>query len=633
MTRKRIVALMIIVLVFGSYLVLRLVYLQVFTAGHLKNLAEIQRFRAVQVLPKRGAIYDRLGNELAISIDADCVYAVPAEINNPVKTAEIISSILTLDPNRLRKSLTKKASFVWVKRQVNYEEIVALRKIIKEQRLSGIEICQKAKRFYPQGSLAAQLIGIAGIDNQGLEGLEKYYDQYLKGVPGSDLAEYDTSGHHIPQGERRYLPPISGNSLKLTIDQNIQYIIERELEKAVKETGSKRGMSLAVDPRNGEILAVASTPGFDPNKYQDFPGENRRNPLFSDMYEPGSSFKIFTAAAALEEGKVNLTSTFFDPGHIVVEDRILKCWKAGGHGSQDFTSAMENSCNPVFVTLALRLTKETFYKYIRAFGFGSPLGVDFPGETSGYLQPLSKVKDVELATIGFGQGISVTPLQLVMGVAAVANGGYLLKPHLIKEVISPEGKLVKRFKRQVVRQVLSPKTSQTMVDLLKSVVTNGSGNRAYLAGYRIAGKTATAQKVVVGQRGYKQIIASFVAFAPADNPQVVAVVILDEPNSPIRYGGVIAAPVMGNIFRDVLRYLKVKPKYEAEMLEQIIAKEKLVPDISGRPLAEAISLLRKAKLEYRIVGTGKRVYDQLPKPGFKIPETTQIILYTEAVEE
>ncbi|HYH05056.1 MAG TPA: penicillin-binding transpeptidase domain-containing protein, partial [Bacillota bacterium] len=514
MTKKRIAILLLTVLVLVGCLILRVIYLQVFMAGWLREKAELQRFRALSILPRRGTILDRNRNALAISVDAECVFAVPKEVGIETvqvkkkgsrvssqekaemrrRIAHIVGGVLSLEPQRVERLLSKQASFVWIKRKATFTEIENLRRVLKTEKIHGIEISQSPQRFYPQKFLAAQVLGIAGIDNQGLEGLEKHLDRYLQGVAGSDRAEFDTLGRHIPQGERRYIPPVDGKSIYLTIDQNIQFITERELEKAVLDTNSKRGMAITVNPQTGEILSIANYPKYDPNNFKDYPAANRRNALFSDMYEPGSTFKVFTAAAALEEGLVSPDSSFFCSGSIVVDDRRLKCWKAGGHGSQNFIEALENSCNPVFATLGMRLTKETFYKYIKGFGFGKMTGVDFPGETPGMLKPLDKVGNVELANIGFGQGVTVTPIQMVMGVSAIANGGYLLKPQLIKEIRSSDGKLEKSYNTQVVRQVLSSKTSALVRQLMESVVINGSGNKAYLPGYRIAGKTGTAQK-------------------------------------------------------------------------------------------------------------------------------------------
>lgn len=628
-TKKRIALLLLVISFLMGCLILRVTYLQVFLTGWLRRSAEAQRFRAVPLQAHRGAIYDRTGHELAISIDADSIYGIPAQISDVRNTARIIGLILNQDPQELQARLAQKTAFVWIKRQAGFAEIAELRTKIEKDHLPGIRICPRAQRFYPQSFLAGQVLGIAGIDNQGLEGLEKQYDPYLRGVSGSEQAEYDTAGRQLPQGERHYIAPVDGDSLVLTIDQNIQYIVERELEKAVDDTHSKRGMALAVNPQNGEILAVAARPKFDPNHYGDYPAENRRNPLIADMYEPGSTFKVITAAAALEEGKVEPATPFFDPGYIKVGDRVLHCHKPGGHGSENFAEAMENSCNPVFASLALRLTKETFYRYIQAFGFGAATRVDFPGESAGQVMPLARVKDVELATIGFGQGITATPLQMALGVSAVVNGGYLLKPHLVKEIYTPDGKIRKKFGREVVRQVVSEKTAHTVAQLLQSVVTNGSGSHAYLEGYRVAGKTGTAQKVTPGVKGYRsgKVMASFIGCAPADDPQIVTLVILDEPNCPVTYGSVIAAPVVGNIFRDVLRYLGVQPKYEPAVLEKISGAEVIVPNVTGRAADQILPILKKEGFTIRAIGTGKLIYDQIPKPGAKVTIGTQVILY------
>ena len=654
-SKKRIALLLFLIFFIITGLILRMIYLQFFMAGWLKKAAEGQRFRALPLLPHRGTIYDRVGNELAISIDGDSVYAIPAEVRYEKKKdargrvwakvdgtqngldekkaiAATVADILGMDQQEVERLLSKRASFVWLKRKASFEEIDKSRRAVNTEGISGIEFTQKARRFYPQSFLASQVLGIAGIDNQGLEGIEKQYDSYLQGIPGSDQAEFDTAGRHIPQGERRYLEPVDGDSLYLTIDENIQYIVERELEKAVTDSKSKRGMALVVDPKTGEILALACRPKFDPNRFGDYPASYRRNPIFTDMYEPGSTFKIFTTIAALEEGKVSLDSTFFDPGYIIVDGQPLKCWKPGGHGSETFVEALENSCNPVFASLALRVTKETFYKYIKAFGFGRMTGIDFPGETPGYLKPLTKVKNVELANIGFGQGISVTPIQMVMGVAAIANGGYLLKPQLVKKIIGPDGKVKMESGRRVVSQAISAKTATQMSKLLQSVVTNGSGNQAYLEGYRVAGKTGTAQKVVPGARGYSQNIASFVGFAPADNPRILGMVILDEPGGPVTYGGVIAAPVLGNIFRDTLRYLNVQPRFEPEQLEKLSSDEILVPNILNMPIAEAEQLLRSRQIDYRLMGRGSYVFDQVPKPGARIKKDSKILIYFDPEE-
>ncbi|NLC52373.1 MAG: PASTA domain-containing protein [Firmicutes bacterium] len=602
----------------------RLLYIQGIKANYYQNMAEDQRLRDIRVEPMRGTIFDRKMNTLAFSFDTEAVYAIPYQIRDPQGDAKIIAEKLNLSEKEVYSKLTKKTSFVWLKLKPLPEEVQK----IKEARLPGVEVAQKAQRFYLQGSLAAHVLGISGIDNQGLEGIEKYYDQYLCGIPGSEQAEYDSKGNHIPLGERRFIDAQNGASLVLTIDQVIQYIAERELEKAVLENGAKKGAVILMDPMTGEILALANYPSFDPNHYAQYPAANRRNWVLSDQYEPGSTFKIVTAAAALEEGIVRRDSQFFDPGFIIVEDRRLKCWRAGGHGSQTFVEAVENSCNPVFASLALRLGQQKFLQYIQAFGFGRQTGVDFPGEARGIIPPLSRIKNVELATIGFGQGISITSLQLLCALSAIANGGELLEPRLVKEIRTPDGQeVIKKFEKRTIRQVISEQTARELALILTSVVEYGSGNRARIAGYRVAGKTGTAQKP--GKGGYGQErIASFVGFAPVEDPKVAGIIILDEPQGPVKYGGVIAAPFFSSIVGDVLRYLEVEPSRELEERRQSNEDNSVVvPNLLHLPKEEAIQILKQMGLTHRELGVGEYVIAQNPKAGVAVEPRTTILLY------
>ncbi|NLW60319.1 MAG: PASTA domain-containing protein [Firmicutes bacterium] len=602
----------------------RLFYIQGIKASYYQHLAEDQRLRDIRVEPMRGTIFDRKLNTLAFSFETEAVYAIPHQIKDPQGTAKIVAEKLNLPEKEVYSKLTKKTSFVWLKMKPLPEEVQK----IKEARLPGVEVAQKAQRFYLQGSLAAHVLGISGIDNQGLEGIEKYYDQYLSGIPGREQAEYDSKGDHIPLGERRFIDAQNGASLVLTIDQVIQYIAERELEKAVLENGAKKGAVILMDPMTGEILALANYPSFDPNHYAQYPAANRRNWVLVDQFEPGSTFKIVTAAAALEEGLVRRDSRFFDPGYIVVEDRRLKCWRAGGHGSQTFVEAVENSCNPVFAALALRLGQQKFLQYIHAFGFGQQTGVDFPGEARGIIPPPARIKNVELATIGFGQGISITPLQLLCALSAIANGGELLEPRLVKEIRTPDGKeVITKFEKKTIRRVISEQTARELASILTSVVENGSGNRARIAGYRVAGKTGTAQKPSKGGYGQERI-ASFIGFAPVENPKVAGMIILDEPQGPVKYGGVIAAPFFSSIVGDVLKYLEVEPSREQEERRQTNEDNLVaVPNLLHLPKGEAIQILKQAGLTYRELGVGEYVIAQNPKAGVAVEPKTTILLY------
>ncbi|NLW55396.1 MAG: PASTA domain-containing protein [Firmicutes bacterium] len=626
--RKRTTLLLLGIFGIMGVLIGRLFFIQGIKAGYYQKIAEEQRLRDIRVEPMRGTIFDRNLNTLAFSFDTESIYAIPYQVKNPKADAEVIAEKLKLSVNDVYNRLIKKTSFVWLKMKPLPEEVQG----IMEARIPGVEVAQKAQRFYLRGSLAAHLLGITGIDNQGLEGIENYYDQYLRGIPGSEQAEYDSRGNYIPLGERRFIQAQNGYSLVLTIDQVIQYIAEREIEKAVLENGAKRGAVILMDPMTGEILALANYPTFDPNHYASYPSAVRRNWVLVDQFEPGSTFKIVTAAAAMEEGVVHRSSQFFDPGFLVVEDRRLRCWRAGGHGSQTFTEAVENSCNPVFSTLALRLGTDKFLHYLEAFGFGQQTGVDFPGEAKGIIPPRSRIKNVELATIGFGQGISVTPLQLLNALSAVANGGELLQPRLVKEIRSSDGKeVLNRFEPKKIRRVLSEKTAAELSLILQSAVENGSGNRARIEGYSVAGKTGTAQKPQGGIYGQERI-ASFIGFAPVEAPRVAGIIILDEPQGPVKYGGVIAAPFFSTIVGETLKYLGVKPQRKGEGMEQPSGESSVVvPNILRLPRAEALRILGQTNLTYRELGTGEYVIAQSPKAGVTVkPKTTILLYYDEA---
>ncbi|MGE5592507.1 MAG: stage V sporulation protein D [Betaproteobacteria bacterium] len=630
--KKRVAWLFIMWGAVSLLLMLRLSWLQIVQGDRFRKLALDQRLYPVPVDARRGTIRDRNGRELAVSVSADSIYAVPVEVKDPAGTADALARILGQDPATIRNKLTQKAATVWIDRKVDPDKAAAVKKL----NLPGIGFTERGQRFYPKDKLAAQVLGIAGIDNQGLEGIEVQYDSYLRGTRGQIVAERDATGKEIPGGVSKFIPPNDGNDLYLTIDEVIQYIVERELDRGMAETRAKRGMILAMDPKTGAVLAMAARPTYNPNRYYEYPETARRNIVVSDSYEPGSTFKIVTAAAALEEGIVKPSDTFFDPGFVRVEDRYVRCWLAGGHGSQTFTEATENSCNVVYATLGMRLGTERLYKYIKAFGFGSPLGIDYPGEAGGILQPEKNVGLVEIANISFGQGVSVTPLQLLSALNAIANGGTLMRPRLVSKVVAPDGSLVKEFEPEPIRQVISRETSRELSLILESVVVNGSGFRARIPGYRVAGKTGTAEKPEAGRYGEKRI-ASFLGFAPVEDPRISVLVVWDEPNAGTSYGGVLAAPTFQAIVRDVLRYMDVPPTSPAESgaagegtgQAQVVA----VPDLVGRPAADAEkSLVSDFGLQARTKGSGDVVRDQTPRPGARVPRGTTVVLYLDMGE-
>lgn len=633
LVKRRIAAIFIGAAIFIALLVLRMFWLQVVQNYFLTENALRQRMRPVPVEAKRGVIFDRNMEKLAVSVSADAVYAVPIEVREPEKEARILADKLQLDYEWVWPRLKMKQAMVWIKKRITGDEAREIRKM----NLPGIGVVENPQRFYPNGSLAASILGIAGIDNQGLEGLEVYYDKYLKGVPGQVVAERDARGVTIPGGLERYVPPQDGDSLVLTIDKVIQYIAERELKRAVVETGSKKGAILVMDPMTGEMLAMASYPGFDPNSYGDFPSSARRNFVVSDQYEPGSTFKIVTASSALEEGVVTPESRFFDPGFITIDGVTMRCWRDGGHGSQSFVEATENSCNPVFAQLGMELGPERFYKRIAEFGFGQPTGIDFPGEAGGILNKPGSVQRVSWATTGFGQGISVTPLQLLNAAATIANGGKVLRPHLAREIRSPDGKVVESFKPEATRQAISAQTAETMRRILRSVVVNGSGKRADVSGYRVAGKTGTAQVPEGGHYVPGKVVASFVGFAPFDDPKVAVLVALYEPTTGVTYGGVIAAPVFAAVVSDIMEYMRIPPKVTADDVQlrpgeepgppAPAAEDVVVPNVKSSLLEEARRSLDEAGLKWQTVGEGQLVADQIPKSGAKVQPGVTVLLY------
>jgi len=620
----------IIFVFFGAILVFfllefRLVWLQLVRGTWYQQQALANRIRRITVEPERGIIYDRCGRELAISIKADAVYAIPAEVKKSGKArfiAQKLASILDLDEEEVYRRITLDQQSVWIKFKLQPEQSQKLR----ELRLPGIGIIPKPQRFYPKKDLAAHVLGIAGDYNQGLEGVELFYDKELSGIPGRLLIECDAAGREIPEATHKYIPPEQGLSVVLTIDQTIQHITERELEKVVQQWHPKSATIIVMDPNTGEILALANRPAFDPNNYKDYPDSVRRNIAVCNSYEPGSTFKVVTLAAALEEGVVKENEHFYDPGYIKVADRVMHCWNQKGHGDQTLAEVVQNSCNPGFITLGLRLGVDRFYKYLRAFGFGRPLGIDLPGEASGIIMPEEKVTQVDLACMSIGQANAVTPIQLISAIAVVANGGKLMKPYLVKELRNREGKVVKRFKPQVIRQVISAETARKVSQLLEGVVSYGTGRNAYIEGYAVAGKTGTAQKALPGG-GYSatEHVASFVGFGPTDDPRLAVLVIVDSPQGYPYYGGTVAAPVFREVMRDALRYLGVPMRYqpgEEESEKDFV----VVPSVVNLPVDEAKKILSEAGLQAVCTGEGNLVKSQVPLDGAQVEKGSEVLL-------
>ncbi len=651
--RKRLIFCLFAVLFLFFALILRLAWIQIIRGDEYRDMAVEQWTRDIPIPSKRGIIYDRNGKKLAISASIETLYVRPVEISDAQEVSYRIAEVLDMDREDVLERLTRKADTVLLKKRVEKEEVDKIRDI------EGVYSVDDSKRYYPNRNFSSHILGFTGTDNQGLDGVEILFDRYLYGLPGRNIAETDAAGRRIPFGYDTQYSPQDGYDLVLTIDEVIQHFAEKAVEEAVVNNKAKKGAAIIMDPKTGDILALAVKPDYDPNTPFDpiSPEEQEiweglteeelrderlkmwRNYAVSDIYEPGSTFKIITAAAGLEEGVVKPDSTFYCKGSILVGGRTLKCWRSyAPHGHQTFIEGAQNSCNPVFIEVAQRLGKEKFLKYIEAFGFGEPTGIDLPGEAYGLVMNPSVVGPVELANMGFGQGVAVTPIQLVSAAAAIANDGVLMEPRIALELKDQEGNTVHRYQTKARRQVISPQTARTTLQILETVVSEGTGSNAYVPGYRVAGKTGTAQKVVNGKYVQGKYVSSFIGIAPADDPRVVVLVVVDEPDPANYYGGQIVAPVVGSLMSDTLRYLKIQPRYTEEEAERLIMDKVKVPDINDLPLQDALKALNSNKLQYQVIGNviegdDNRVVDQTPKPDIMVSEKSIVLLYLESYRE
>lgn len=627
--RRRLLWLLMLLCLLFAALTVRLAYVQFGKGAELSAQAEDLWRRNIPFSAKRGEISDRNGITLAYNITTPTVMAIPVQIKSPELTARSLAPLLGMTEEAVLKSITKKQSIVRLQpggRKITMEK----GQEIRDLGLPGIVVAEDNKRYYPYEGLAAHILGFTGSYNQGLTGLESKYNSELSGMNGSVSYLSDAGGRLMPGTSEKYVEPKDGLSLQLTIDKSIQSIMERELDDAMTRLQANSALSIAMNPKTGEILGMAARPGYEPSQYQEYPADvyNRNLPIWM-TYEPGSTFKIITLAAALEEKKVDLYNDhFFDPGYVSVGGAKLRCWKRGGHGSQTFLQVVENSCNPGFVALGQRLGKETLFKYIKDFGFGTKTGIDLSGESNGILFKLPQVGPVELATTSFGQGVSVTPIQQITAVSAAINGGKLYKPFVAKSWTNTEtGEVVENVEPQLVRQVISEETSKLVRSALESVVANGTGGNAFIDGYRVGGKTGTAQKVINGRYSSNEHIVSFIGFAPADDPQIVVYTAIDNPQG-IQFGGVVAAPIVRNILADALEYMKVPPRKD-----QVVKKYKYgetpivtVPSLVGQSAQE---IYEDMNMNFNLAksGVGTVVINQAPKAGARVEKGSTIRIY------
>ena len=618
--RRRIFVSLIVGLIFFSVLIFRLGYIQIFKGQWLSENAEDLWSRNIYFEARRGKIYDRNGVLLAYNVSVPSIWGVPAQIKDPVGTAKKLAPILKQDEKKIYKEISKKQLLVRVPGGRKIEQAVASQ--VQQLNLPGIRLADDNKRYYPKGAFLSHVLGFTGIDNQGLTGIEKIYDKKLNGERGYISFNSNAKGEIIPGTTEQFVPPKDGADLHLTIDSNIQTIIERELNQVAAQYQPDDALVIAVSPKTGEVLGMASRPHYNPETYKDYPSSvyNRNLPIWK-TYEPGSTFKIITLAAALQEGKVDLLNDTFDcPGEINVAGTTIHCWKRGGHGHQTFLEGVENSCNPGFVLMGQRLGKEKLFEYIKKFGFGQKTGIDLLGEENGLLFKLNRVGPIELATTSFGQGVSVTPIQQAMAVSAAVNGGTLMKPFVAKTTTDPvTGKVIEETKPQKVGQIISPETSAKVRHALQSVVANGTGRNAYVDGYQVGGKTGTAQVVENGVYSSNKYIVSFIGFAPGDNPEMVIYGAVSNPKA-LAFGGLIAAPMVKNIIESSVRYLNIPPKSTGMEKKYKYPDKKIVqvPDLVGLTRQELVNNYYTFSLDIR--GTGNKVIYQSPQAGTRVEE-------------
>ncbi len=620
----------VLLLIFVSLLLLIIIkvfYVQVFEYKKLYSLSKDLWSRDLPVEANRGLILDRNGVVLADNLTTTSLVLVPNQIKDKKDTTTKLAQILNVSYDEMYKHVNKKTSIERVHpegRRLSYE----IADKISNLKLPGVYLVKESKRYYPYGNLLSHTLGYVGIDNQGLSGLELQYDKYLTGESGAIKYFSDAKGNKLNLSDV-YLEPQDGMNLQLTIDINIQKSIERELNNIVDMFEPDMALAIVMNPNTGEIYGMGSRPDYDPNNYQNYNQQvlSRNLPIWA-TYEPGSTQKIITTSAAVEEKVVDLDNDlFYDSGSVKVDTAKIKCWKAGGHGQQTFMEVLQNSCNPGFVKMGQLLGKDRLFSYLDKFGFGAKTGVDLSGEGKGIIFPLSKVGNVELATTAFGQGISVTPIQQVTAVSAVVNGGKLYQPYILKSISEKEtGNIIKKNSKKFIRQTISKETSNTMRRALENVVAKGGGKAAYIDGYRIGGKTGTAQKVENGVYLVNNYIMSFMAVVPSNNPEAVLYLAIDNPKHTAMLSSYTTTPIARRILLDIIEALDIK-KQDSQIEKEKEWSDKTiyeVPNVVGMTKKEAKKSLENFTVEY--AGTGDKVVSQSPEAGTRVEEKTVVRL-------
>jgi stage V sporulation protein D (sporulation-specific penicillin-binding protein) len=668
-------------------LIVRLGYIQLIKGEEYKKEAYEQWSRDITLNPVRGVIYDSKGKKLGMSISSDTVVCWPEDVKKleinysdiaineenlfeeffmklinpdyeekevvieepvnkqtPEKIAKTLAEILEMDEEKIFEMITSDENYVTIKRWINIEQA----KKIKEANLTGISLIEDSKRVYPYGEFLAHVLGFTNIDQVGMYGIESVYNTELQGIPSRRIVNTDSKGRVLPYGYEEYFEGEEGLNVVLTIDETIQHFAEDALEKGFKDNNAESANIIIINPNTGEILAMAGLPEYNPNdprnlpdniKSEDYSQEELqniwfkywRNSVVNDIYEPGSTFKVITAAIALEENKIDLNTNFHCDGYVtqIESNHTIKCWRYyNPHGDQNLFEALQNSCNDALAEIGLAIGKETFYEYIKALGFGEKTNIELNGEAVGIINTPENMKDVNLVTQSFGQGISVTQLQLASALSAVSNGGNLYEPHLIKSLIDQKGNIVMEKKPKLVRKVFSEDTSEKMLKAMESVVSEGSGRSAYVPGYSVGGKTGTAQKVIDGKYVDGKYITSFVAVAPTYDPEILILMSIDEPKESY-YASTIVAPLIGEIIENTMQYLNLEPHYDEKELEKIEKSYVQVPELEGLTIKEASELLTNLGLKHNItmeISEDTLVKKQYPETGTEVLQNSMITL-------
>ena len=650
-SKQRLNLTLIIVMAIFILLAVRLIKVQIIDGEKYSDMAVIQQTKDIPIPAQRGEILDRNLKKLAINMTLYNVWGDTNRITSPETSSKLIADILDLDSKAMLDKISAGKGLISIGKWIDKDKIEE----IDSLNLEGVWFTEVERRYYPLDALGAFVIGHTTADNRGLAGVELELNRYLTGLSGRWIRNTDVLGRQLPFGTDKYYGAQDGLNVILTIDEVLQYYMEQVIEKGREELGAKKIMALMMDPKTGDILAMASYPDYNPNdpripvdqsqldeyinleenEKQTYWNQLWRNPIVSDTYEPGSTFKLITSAMSLEENIVRPDTKFYANGYINVAGTIIKCWRYyRPHGEETLTQGLENSCNPVFVELGLKLGKEKFYKYLEAFGFMEKTGIELPGESSGLTLPIEKVGPVELATMSFGQGLSITPIQLITAVSAIANDGRLMEPRLISGLADNSGHVVETFEPVFKRQVISQSTSMEMLLMMESVVFNGSGKEAYIPGYRVGGKTGTAQKIVNGVYDDDKVIASFIGVAPVDDPKLAILLVIDEPEKS-HFGSLTATPLAKEIIEKSLIHMSVEPRYTEDEIEIIKTESVVVPDVNGMVARDAIETITKAGLKYKIepeietLDEAHTVLEQYPYAGYEAQKGYSVIIYVE----